>query len=189
MMEHNTGILDISSDDDSETRRKNEASECGKENIPPPDALAHAQTDRRSSATSSTSIEQLKSRMHLRQDIASDVMTEAPGPRSPLSDLPAADYYAEGLDASSVAIEKQSEEEVSESLVTVPAPSDNVEESLTETPASLPVQLETADAISQAPAQDKDAIVVFEDASQHSSAGLALEATPANADGAEDFII
>ena len=37
IMAHNTGVLDISSDDDCMTKKRNEERERGKENIPPPD--------------------------------------------------------------------------------------------------------------------------------------------------------
>lgn len=101
LMEHSASVLDISSDDDGETKRRNEEKEKGKENIPP-SALSFVS---RSAATSivtegenqATTIEVIKE-SKLRRKLAEDAMIED---RCPLSDLPAEDYYGSGLDASS----------------------------------------------------------------------------------------
>ena len=100
MMEHSAAVLDISSDDDFETKRKNEDFERGKENIPPPD-FCPAQPRTQLSADSmdtdkGTSTEHVK--LPRLRKIAQDAMDED---RLPLGDLPAADFYGEGLDATS----------------------------------------------------------------------------------------
>lgn len=51
LMEHSACTLDISSDDDSETKLINEAKERGKENIPPPDYLSNSATQLSTSET------------------------------------------------------------------------------------------------------------------------------------------
>lgn len=104
LMEHSAAVLDISSDDDFETKRRNTELECGKENIPPPDFLAsQAQAASRGQSSTGIATEQDGSVEHsvklprLRK-IAQDAMDED---REPLKDLPAAEFYGEGLDATS----------------------------------------------------------------------------------------
>lgn len=102
LMEHSASVLDISSDDDMETKRRNEELERGKENIPPPDFMPsqpHARTQASADfmETSDALPEEHVKLPRLRK-IAQDAMDED---RSPLSDLPAADFYGEGLDATS----------------------------------------------------------------------------------------
>ncbi|KAF2852091.1 hypothetical protein T440DRAFT_421930 [Plenodomus tracheiphilus IPT5] len=128
LMHHSASILDISSDDDVETKNLNEDSQRGKENIPPPEwVLAQQQARVLSSSSSSSSTllagadaadiavgieteEPLKrSQPRLRQFIQ-DAMDED---RKPLGDLPPSEFYGEGCDASSyvtvdVGIEKPS---------------------------------------------------------------------------------
>lgn len=104
LMEHSAAVLDISSDDDAETKRQNAALERGKENIPPPDfalpqtRAQHATTD--AMQTSEQPADQPASHVKLPRlrNIAQDAMDED---RRPLSDLPAAAFYAEGCDAAS----------------------------------------------------------------------------------------
>lgn len=99
LMEHSASVLDISSDDDFETKRRNEELERGKENIPPPDFMpsqsAHVSAD--SMETGEPVVTEHVKLPRLRK-IAQDAMDED---RSPLSDLPPADFYGEGLDATS----------------------------------------------------------------------------------------
>ncbi|KAJ9639872.1 hypothetical protein H2199_006105 [Coniosporium tulheliwenetii] len=101
LMEHSAVCLDISSDDDCDTKRKSEDSERGKENIPPSDFLAGPMNSASGSASlNSTQAEAAtepvkpKSRRHREKDAMDE-------DRVALGDLPAADYYGEGLDASS----------------------------------------------------------------------------------------
>ena len=101
LMEHSASVLDISSDDDFETKSRNE--ERGKENIPPPDFLppqstarAHVSTDAMETGDIPVETEHVK--LPRLRKIAQDAMDED---RLPLSDLPAAEFYGEGLDATS----------------------------------------------------------------------------------------
>ncbi|KAF2021406.1 hypothetical protein BU24DRAFT_487835 [Aaosphaeria arxii CBS 175.79] len=109
LMEHSAAVLDISSDDDAETKKKNDELERGKENIPPPDFVAQqaaaadptpapsAPAEETDVKEQTASIEHTVKLPRLR-NIAQDAMDED---RSPLKDLPPAEFYAEGLDASS----------------------------------------------------------------------------------------
>lgn len=104
-MEHSACVLDISSDDDCETKRKNDEMERGKENIPPPDffftsptsASANPRLPEMDNVTQHAALETVKL-PKLRCPLAQDAMDQD---RSPLSDLPAADFFGPGLDASS----------------------------------------------------------------------------------------
>lgn len=98
LMEHSASVLDISSDDDVETKQRNEELERGKENVPPPDFLAaqpRMQAD--VEAELQAQIEEPVKRPRLRKFVQ-DAMDED---RRPLGDLPACEFYGEGCDASS----------------------------------------------------------------------------------------
>lgn len=101
LMEHSASVLDISSDDDVETKRRNEELERGKENIPPPD-FHLAQPRAQQSADAMETGEQADAEQHVKlprlRKIAQDAMDED---RKPLSDLPATEFYGEGCDAGS----------------------------------------------------------------------------------------
>ncbi|KAI9822645.1 MAG: hypothetical protein M1827_000364 [Pycnora praestabilis] len=93
IMEHSTCTLDIS-DDESRRAAKDER---GKENIPPleqPSLLITTINNALNEATQapSTMTVQTKSRRNMQEDMME---------RSPLGDLPAAEFYADGFDASS----------------------------------------------------------------------------------------
>ena len=104
-MEHSAAVLDISSDDDAETKRLNDELERGKENIPPPRFLA---SQARLAARGQASADALESaqdtlaehsvKLPRLRKIAQDAMEED---REPLKDLPASEFYGEGLDATS----------------------------------------------------------------------------------------
>lgn len=103
LMEHSASVLDISSDDDANTRRRDEEREKGKENIPPPEHLANIPAGNSSSAASGIQQDSVgnpvttkaaRSRKHMDPD----AMVED---RAALGELPAQDFYADGLDASS----------------------------------------------------------------------------------------
>lgn len=100
LMEHSASVLDISSDDDCETKRRNEELERGKENIPPPDF--HLAQPRAAQSADAMEMSDATPTEHVKlprlRKIAQDAMDED---RKPLSDLHAADFYGEGLDASS----------------------------------------------------------------------------------------
>jgi hypothetical protein len=149
LMEHSATVLDISSDDDFETKRRNE--DRGKENVPPPDfcpVQPRAQFSADSMDTAEeTQVEHVK--LPRLRKIAQDAMDED---RSPLGDLPAADFYGEGLDATSyvtvdVAPEKPSHLSKEFDFGTAP----EVEE---------PVKEETTEVI--APAEPQEPVVVKE---------------------------
>ena len=101
LMEHSASVLDISSDDDAQTKAKNNELLKGKENIPPPDfAPLQPRTASASSVDDDgeeTEIEEPVKRPRLRK-ITQDAMDED---RRPLGDLPPSEFYAEGCDASS----------------------------------------------------------------------------------------
>ncbi|KAI9740451.1 MAG: hypothetical protein M1834_005031 [Cirrosporium novae-zelandiae] len=91
IMEHSTYTLDIS-DDEGRNKNKNDR---GKENVPPMDELASSIGARSVPAGSLPSIK-------IAAVSRKDMMTDET--RTPLGDLNAADYYAEGCDASSYVI-------------------------------------------------------------------------------------
>jgi hypothetical protein len=100
LMEHSASVLDISSDDDAETKAKNEDLLRGKENIPPPDfALLQPRNQfvNAIDAGEETEIEEPVKRSR-RRKITQDAMDED---RKPLGDLPPNEFYGEGCDASS----------------------------------------------------------------------------------------
>ena len=94
LMEHSTGILDISSDDEATPLKKDDR---GKENIPP---LNHVTANGQlgNNAEGSTS------KKHRRQD--PDAMRDVGEERNPLESLNAEEYYGHGLDKTSVEIVK-----------------------------------------------------------------------------------
>ncbi|KAF2646584.1 hypothetical protein P280DRAFT_464786 [Massarina eburnea CBS 473.64] len=95
LMEHSASVLDISSEDDFETKQLNE--DRGKENVPPPEwTLAQQQSQATSTSELNASAQHVK--LPRLRKIAQDVMDED---RKPLGDLPAAEFYGEGCDASS----------------------------------------------------------------------------------------
>ncbi|KAL1601889.1 hypothetical protein SLS59_005054 [Nothophoma quercina] len=101
LMEHSASVLDISSDDDAQTKAKNNELLKGKENIPPPDfAPLQPRTASASSVDDDgeeTEIEEPVKRPRLRK-ITQDAMDED---RRPLGDLPPSEFYGDGCDASS----------------------------------------------------------------------------------------
>ena len=106
LMEHSAAILDISSDDDVQTKLRNDELEKGKENIPPvgfmteqPRGIATPTTVLSGLETPETELGSVQStkRPRLRK-LVQDAMDED---RKPLGDLPPAEFYAEGCDASS----------------------------------------------------------------------------------------
>jgi hypothetical protein len=111
-MEHSTCTLDISSDEESAARARDER---GKENVPPPDDVSQTRTVVTATASSVDALEghmaevkprTWKGRRKCEDEIELD--------RSPLGDLAAEDFYAEGCDKSSVFLvvdEEATEEE------------------------------------------------------------------------------
>jgi hypothetical protein len=103
LMEHSTCTLDISSDEESAARMKDER---GKENVPPLDDISQTRTLAMSSEVEAmgSSMADLKARARASRrrreidDGACDV------DRAPLEEMPAEDFYADGCDGSSVFI-------------------------------------------------------------------------------------
>ncbi|RDW88337.1 hypothetical protein BP6252_00369 [Coleophoma cylindrospora] len=91
LMEHSTCTLDISSDEESAARLKDER---GKENVPPMDDISQTST---ASTTASASMS--KSRQQKNFDEGAIELD-----RSPLGEMLAEDFYAEGCDKESVAV-------------------------------------------------------------------------------------
>ncbi|KAF7539146.1 hypothetical protein G7054_g2344 [Neopestalotiopsis clavispora] len=85
LLQHSTCILDISSDEESESRLERERAE-GKENVPPADDLS--QTSRPRNARAVADID--------------DMVFEKE--RNPLGEMNASDYYADGCDETSIVI-------------------------------------------------------------------------------------
>lgn len=108
-MEHSTCTLDISSDEETEARRRDER---GKENVPPLDDVS--QTQARLPVSSSTSydgIAEAKARtrsMRRRKEIEEGAIEID---RSPLGDLEAEEFYAEGCTSSDVVLVADEEAE------------------------------------------------------------------------------
>jgi hypothetical protein len=102
LMEHSTCTLDISSDEESAARMKDER---GKENVPPLDDISQTRTSITGEvATAESSMADLKARARVSrrrreiEDGACDI------DRCPLGEMAAEDFYAEGCDGSSVFI-------------------------------------------------------------------------------------
>lgn len=165
LMEHSASVLDISSDDDFETKRRNEEMERGKENIPPPD-FCPTQPRAQLSADSMDTAEETPTE-HVKlprlRKIAQDAMDED---RLPLGDLPAADFYGEGLDATSyvtvdVTLEKPSclSKEFDFSIAT---PEESVQE---QTPEVLPPTEPLEPIVAEEQKQEQESIPIFSDES------------------------
>jgi hypothetical protein len=100
LMEHSASVLDISSDDDAETKAKNDELLKGKENVPPPEFAPMQPRTASASAVDDgeeTEVEEPVKRPRLRK-ITQDAMDED---RRPLGDLPPSEFYGEGCDVSS----------------------------------------------------------------------------------------
>ncbi|KAH6611716.1 hypothetical protein B0J18DRAFT_447577 [Chaetomium sp. MPI-SDFR-AT-0129] len=96
LLQHGTCTLDISSDEESESRAKRERAEGrDKENIPPPEDVSQTSSARGSSSTVA--------------DIDEDVLLLKG--RGPLAEMNVTDFYAEGCDSTSVFIVPGDEED------------------------------------------------------------------------------
>jgi hypothetical protein len=94
LLQHSTCVLDISSDEESESRRQRERVE-GKENVPPADDVSQTSRPRAARAAA---------------DLAEDnMMVEKE--RRPLGEMDVKDYYSEGCDETSVVIVSGDEDE------------------------------------------------------------------------------
>ncbi|KIH92364.1 hypothetical protein SPBR_02813 [Sporothrix brasiliensis 5110] len=115
LLQHSTCVLDISSDEESELKARRERAEGrDKENIPPPNDVSQTSAAR-AEATSATA--------------NTDEMSVDKA-RNPLSQLNAADYYADGCDEASVVLvasdepegeEQQQQQQLAQSIDAVAA--------------------------------------------------------------------
>ncbi|KAI8956767.1 hypothetical protein F5Y11DRAFT_133807 [Daldinia sp. FL1419] len=94
LLQHSTCVLDISSDEESETRRQRERAE-GKENVPPVDDVSQT------------------SRPRATRPAADDDMVFEKE-RNPLGEMNVREYYSEGCDENTIIIIPGDDEEVSE---------------------------------------------------------------------------
>ena len=116
LMEHSASVLDISSDDDSETKRRKQESELGKENVPPPDWCAPI-SRRSQAAPASTAHKGIHSTIKVAEKAAKASQGETmQEDREALAALDREDFFPEGLDEKSVAVVEASAEQRSSSL-------------------------------------------------------------------------
>lgn len=87
MLQHSTCVLDISSDEESESRRQRERVE-GKENVPPVDDVSQTSRPRAARAAAAAA--------------GDDMIVEKE--RAPLGEMNVRDYYADGCDETSVIV-------------------------------------------------------------------------------------
>lgn len=111
LMEHSTCTLDISSDEESLTRMRNER---GKENVPPLDDISQTRTSLTAFASGSSAsvsmsrrdemdIREMKMRIKMQQKKRREMEEGAIDvDRSPLGEMRKEDFYAEGCDEKSV---------------------------------------------------------------------------------------
>jgi hypothetical protein len=102
-MEHSTCTLDISSDEESVRRERDNR---GKENVPPPDDISQTRTSLSSRnlnvAETEASMADLKARIRASRRKREEDEGAIELDRAPLRDLAAEDFYAEGCDGESV---------------------------------------------------------------------------------------
>ncbi|GAW12473.1 hypothetical protein ANO14919_018420 [Xylariales sp. No.14919] len=139
LLQHSTCVLDISSDEESESRRLRERAE-GKENIPPVDDIS--QTSRPRAARFAAD--------------ADEMVVEKE--RNPLGEMDPRQYYPKGCDENSIVVIPGEEDEET--------PMSNDIQFVSEVDPSAPVECETeatADSIAQPePAEDENAASVEE---------------------------
>lgn len=97
-MEHSTCTLDISSDEESRSRERDNR---GKENVPPPDDISQTRTQLTSEGAE-RSMHDIKARVRAVRRKREEEEGRIELDRSPLGDLAAEDFYAEGCDEKSV---------------------------------------------------------------------------------------
>ncbi|KAF7959934.1 hypothetical protein EAE96_001537 [Botrytis aclada] len=138
LMEHSTGILDISSDEETLTRLRDER---GKENVPPLDDISQTRTLLTAFASSSSmsmsrkddvEIREMKMRIKMQQKKRREIEEGAIDvDRAPLGEMRKEDFYAEGCDEKSVFI-----------ILPDPEPEVSVEEEETEKETEVPLEQE-----------------------------------------------
>ncbi|KAF2229791.1 hypothetical protein EV356DRAFT_510170 [Viridothelium virens] len=129
LMEHSACVLDISSDEEDGAGPKSELDVKGKENVPPPDwVAAQPRVGSVAAAVAASAVvaeedgaiklgrsaRQVALAAALKGKVeGEDAMAVDAPPRSPLSDLAPEEFYAEGMDRDSVAVEGDGEGEES----------------------------------------------------------------------------
>jgi hypothetical protein len=119
LMEHSTCTLDISSDEESRARERDQR---GKENVPPPDDVSQTRTRMEVEGAEAEMLD-VKARVRAarRERLVEDGAIEVD--RAPLGDLAAEEFWAEGCDGSSVfLIPAEASEENEEEVVEQCAP-------------------------------------------------------------------
>jgi hypothetical protein len=101
LMEHSASVLDISSDDDVESKTRSE--DRGKENIPPPDFRASQPRHQNASLVEDDGYETeiLSDEPVKRRNVRKVVQDAMDEDRRPLGDLAPGDFYGEGCDSTS----------------------------------------------------------------------------------------
>jgi len=105
LMEHSTCTLDISSDEESAARLKDER---GKENVPPLDDISQTRSQLTSVDAVEDSMNDIKARIRARRAVAEGAINID---RSPLGDLAAEEFYADGESVFIIASDEAAEEE------------------------------------------------------------------------------
>jgi hypothetical protein len=130
LLQHGTCTLDISSDEESESRAKRDRAEGrDKENIPPPEDVSQTSSARGASGSGVEAVE-----------IDEDVLLLKG--RGPLAEMNVTDFYAEGCDSSSVFI--------------VPADEEDPEAVVAEAEAAAPVEFTVAAELPPLPADGEE---------------------------------
>lgn len=118
LMEHGACTLDISSDEESRVRERDNR---GKENVPPPDDISQTRTRLTNEVESNEiSMEEIKSRVRAARRKRDEEEGKIELDRAPLGDLAAEDFYAEGCDGESVFLVHSEEEDEVEEHAEVP---------------------------------------------------------------------
>jgi hypothetical protein len=102
LMEHSASTLDISSDDDSETKQRKLDTEVGKENVPPPDWTGP--TSRRTASASAVHKgihSKTKAAQKEEKSKQGDLMQDD---RVALADMAREDFFPDGIDESSIEV-------------------------------------------------------------------------------------
>jgi hypothetical protein len=135
LMEHSTCTLDISSDEESAQRLRDDR---GKENVPPMDDISQTRTTLTSSSVDVAEMQmtELKSRIKARRSKREVDENAIEVDRSPLGDLAAEDFYAEGCDGSSIFVVMPDEAVVEELVPTIPETAEVVDENSSLPPPS-----------------------------------------------------
>lgn len=113
LMEHCAGILDISSDEEAGPSKKIDR---GKENIAPADYVT----------PNPVAVGQAKGALKARRSIHVDTMADVGEERAPLGALPTEDFYGDGLNARSIAIVREEDENVPNPEPAVPDAEANI---------------------------------------------------------------